>query len=71
MLPILKEYFEERDGRELIGDSNYWGIMEGTGEEIESMENAVFVSASGLGEVVVAKFTVSKKRRGLVAESTT
>ena len=30
--------------------------MEGVGEKVESMEDAVFVSDSGMGEVVVAEF---------------
>ena len=35
------------------------------------MEDVVFVSDSGLGEIVMKKYTVSEKIRDLVVESTT
>ena len=38
--------------------------MEGAGEEVESMEDTVFVSDSGLGEVVVAEFDSVGEEKG-------
>ena len=54
-MPELKEFFEVGDDRELIGDSNCWGIVKCIGEEVESVDEMVFVHDSGLGEIAVKK----------------
>ena len=50
-MPILEEIFEAGDGSELVGYGDFWGVVEGVGDEYERMEDAFFVSDSGLGEV--------------------
>ena len=55
MTPILEKLFEVGDGGELLRDCDGWSILEGIGEEVESMENAVLIHDGGLGEIVVAK----------------
>ena len=48
----------------MLGDSNCWSILEGIGEEVESMEDEVFVSDGWLGEVVVMEFDCVREEKG-------
>ena len=56
----MEKIFEAGDG----GYCNCWSILEGIGEEVESMEDVVFVSDGGLGEVVVTKFNRVREEKG-------
>ena len=49
----------------MIRYGDCWGVMEGIGEEVESMEETFFVSDSGLGEVVVAESDCVGEEKGL------
>ena len=64
MTPILEKLFEAGVGGELLGDCDCWSILEGIGEEVESMEDAFLVCDGGLGEVVVAELDCVGKDRG-------
>ena len=64
MTPILEKLYEAGDGGELLQDCDGWSILEGVGEELESMEGVVLVRDGGLGEVVMAKFDCVGEDKG-------
>ena len=51
----LKKGVEAVDGVQLLGSGTFCGVLESVGQEVDGMEDAVFISDSGLGEVVVAE----------------
>ena len=56
MLPVLEEVAESADGVELFVDNSGGGLFEGAGEEVEGVEESIFVCDGWMREVVVAEF---------------
>ena len=56
MLPVMEEVAEAADGVELFFDNSNGGLFEGTGEEVEGMEDSIFVRDGWMREVVVEEF---------------
>ena len=56
MLPVLEEVTELDDGIEFFVNNSGGGLFEGAGEEVEGMEESIFVRDRWMCKVVVAEF---------------
>ena len=56
MLPVLEEVAESDDGVELFVINSGGGLFEGAGEEVEGMEESIFVRDGWMRKVIVAEF---------------
>ena len=64
MLTVLEEVAESADGFELFVDNSGGGLFEGAGEEVEGVEESIFVRDGWLREVVVVEFNSVRVEEG-------
>ena len=55
-MTVLEEVAELDDGVEMFVGNSCGGLFEGAGEEVEGMEELIFVRDGWMREVVVAEF---------------
>ena len=60
MLPVLEEVADSADGVEFFIGNSCGGLFEGAGEEVEGMEELIFVRDGWMHEVVLAEFNSVK-----------
>ena len=56
VLPVLEEVAESSDGVDFFVGNSCGGLFEGAGEELEGMEESIFVRDGWMRKVVVAEF---------------
>ena len=62
----MEEVAESADGVELFVGNSGGGLFEGAGEEVEGMEESIFVRDGWMCEVVVAEFNSVGDEKGFV-----
>ena len=64
LFPVLEEVSESTGGFTLFVLSSGGGFLEGAGEEVEGVEEAIFMSDGWMRKVVMAEFNSVGDREG-------